>query len=325
MPERRIYYNESIPGLVNSPNPTNNPYLFITASRLHASQKSGRAVIEYQDGVSGPFVGMVVVETRPYREDPLPNQSSMLIGDELQPIGFPARSDFPWVTRGLPRGPYGDGGDPDEFVYQHANAGSFEGRVFSTRETSLGFSQVEVVWTRRDRHNRAVWPYEIRRYASTWPTNPQRYVIARQGEPSGEKVTSPCNPDPANCIVPTLMDYQVQSDGSATKHAALNGQVFSAVKPGLSLLRYELDRDRNDNDWVGFQAIRTLLERQSHRVGNRDELSSGTLAGMDPFAVRDTVCARALRPVLHQFPSGVHSPAGPNLCCEHRQSGSVVV
>ena len=255
-PVRRIYYNEALPGVGSGQWATNNPYLWITQDRLHAAQLRGRAVIEYQDGPSGPFVGMVVVETRPYQEDPLPNVSSARLGDEMFPLASPSRRDRPWVTRGQNTGSYGD--QPGDFVYQHPKAGPFDGRLFSIRETTLGYSQIEVVWTRRDRYNRAVWPYEIRHYSASWPNSPQQYVIARPGETPGPSVTVPCHTDSSKCIRPILMDYQVQADGSSTKHAILQGQVFSALKPGLSLLRYELARDRSNNDWVGFQVIRTV-------------------------------------------------------------------
>jgi hypothetical protein len=251
VPSCRIYYNETLPGVgMGSWDNTNTPYLWITDRHLYAAQKRGRVVMEYQDGPSGPFVGMVVLETRPYQEDPLPNVSAVQVGEELNPLASPTRRDRPWVTRGLNSGSYGD--QAGDFVYQHPKAGPFDGRVFSIRETTFAYSQVEVVWTRRDRHNRAVWPYEIRHYAASWPASPQRYVIARSGENTGPTVAVPAS------IRPVLMDYQVQADGSSTKHANLGGRVFSATKPGLSLLRYELDHDQNSDDWVGFQVVRTV-------------------------------------------------------------------
>jgi hypothetical protein len=286
VPVRRIYYNETLPGTAGGQYATNNPYLWIAADHLHANGIRGQAVLEYEDGPSGPFRGMVVVETRPYQEDPFPNTSDLHLGEELQPLNQPTRRDLPWVLRGLSSGSHGD--QPGDFVYQHPNAGPFYGHVFSIRETTLGYSQVEVAWTRKDRNNRAIWPYEIRHYAATWPGTVQKYVIAHFGELSGPAMNVPTN------IHPVLMDYQ---SPTGPKHSSLNGQIFSAIRPGLSLLRYELSRDRNGDDWVGFQAVQTVW----HDDSNYFDLT------LKPWAI-----GREIQTNYHQapWPGYIHPPFG---------------
>ena len=256
----RIHYNNNVARkkTIQAGSPVSN-YLWISPNTtekrsLNAARRTGFVLMEFQDNVSGPFGGVQVVELKPYAEDPSPNIASVPIGTELRPKNTKTRMARPWVTVGL-----GATGVPD-FIYQHNRLGPFDGRVFSVRKT-VGYTQMEVVWTQRDRLNYGtVWPYEIRRYASDWPTNPQKYVIARPnaGEPSGPLVRLP-SPRPAvSGLSSELMDFQVQDDGSATKHASIINNEYGATKPGKAIIKYSVPSDRNSNDWIGFHVIQSV-------------------------------------------------------------------
>ena len=275
VPNPTIHYNAEItrkPPTLDAPGVqlvNESPFLYLekTTSKLRAKDKSGYALIEYQDGPSGPFVGMQVVEIRPYQQDPYPNAFDAAIGDRLAPKGksVPDPADAsrqvlledsklrparPLVTKGVSNAD----GTNKGFIYQHAKEGPFDGAVFAVRASSR-YSQMEVVWTRKDRFERAVWPYEIRQYAADWPSRDrmQTYVVTKPGQPVGDRAEIP------SPLLPTVMDYQTQADGSSTKHASIGaGNVYAATKAGNSLLKLELDEDANAENWIGFRVVRSV-------------------------------------------------------------------
>lgn len=246
VPFVRVHYNEIVTGTNGGNASADSPFVWLDASRnLHVSSLSGLVVLELKEGPESGFIGMQVVRLKPYLgEDPQLNRTAADIGAELTPFNLRSDVTTPYVTRG------GTGAGASDFIYQHSSAGPMLGKVFAIRRTDPGnTSQMEVVWTQRDRFNRVIWPFEIRRYTANWPANPQKYVIARPGELSGPTVSIPPS------VQPILMRFQEPAG-----HALLlGGQIFTAVTPGLSLLRYEMARDRNQNPWVGFQVVQSVF------------------------------------------------------------------
>lgn len=268
--ESIIHYNDLIARRESVPigSPASN-FLWITPSptsteqkRLNAARREGYVLMSFKDGrePTAPFGGVQVVQLKEYKLDPPNNLESVAIGSELRPRDVKPRISWKntWATVGL-----------DNYIYQHKVPGSpFEGRVFAVRKAGE-HNQMEVIWTQTDRlRYGTIWPYEIRRYAADWPASPQKYVISKRTsgltgtgtEPLGPAVRLP-SPKPGTAGVgsgfATLMDYQEQADGSGTKHALIAGMDYTATKPGRATIRYST-RDRNGDDWVGFQVIETV-------------------------------------------------------------------
>nr|WP_226895455.1 chitobiase/beta-hexosaminidase C-terminal domain-containing protein [Luteolibacter marinus] len=269
IPNPVIHYNGRITAGLDEQDQTQvneSSFLWMAQDkRLRASQQTGFAVIEYQDGPSGPFVGMQVVDVRPYQQDPFPNSYLADLGDELEPLGLltqdpdgpglipmpedELRAAIPLVTRGLANA-LGESG----YIYQHNREGPFDGAVFAVKKNIISPSLMEVVWTRRDRFERAVWPYEIRQYQADWPEveKMQTYVVNEPGDPVGDRTEIP------SPLEPTVMFYQEQA--SQNRHASIGaGNTFIANRAGLSILKLELAEDKNLENWVGFKVIRSAF------------------------------------------------------------------
>ncbi len=277
VPKATIHYNNQIEmkSVVSSGEPDSDFLWIGSDKKLQASQRLGYVAIEYQDGNAGPFVGMQVVKVKAYQEDPQPNQVNSTIGTRLLPsrqLTEDERPDVPWVTVGL-----ADASGVGGYIYQHTLEGPFKGACYAVKRTSSAsdFSRMEVVWTQRDQFERAVWPYEIRKYSASWPTNPQVFVINRLAKTEGPaaRIPSPTSPtDLSSQLESILMDYQETLDDSGnislTKHASIQNGNFSALKQGLSLVKYRMDHDKDQEDWVGFQVVRSAYHDDTNFFPN---------------------------------------------------------
>ena len=131
--------------------------LWIQQDRVRAQTSEGRIVLEYRDKSSGQFVGIEIVDLRPYQPG-LPAAAD--IGTWLAPVQPSVLK--PYVARGL------DVSYP--YVYQHNAPGDAnDGKVMAVRPTSAN-DQIELFWLAAGVANIA-WPYEIRRYTANWPAD----------------------------------------------------------------------------------------------------------------------------------------------------------
>jgi len=148
------------PELVLHHNSTVSPTaLWIDGDQLRARSAAGSLVVEYRNPGDQAFLGVDVLEVRPY--DPLLRPSAD-VGSSLSPSEGDPAADRPVVTRGL--------FDVPPLAHQHSYAGDpFDGTVIAVRPTAPG-EAIHVCWTRTAAHG-LVWPYELSRYPARWPSD----------------------------------------------------------------------------------------------------------------------------------------------------------
>lgn len=133
--------------------------LWLDGDLLNARAAVGSTVIEYRDRTNNAFLGVEVVDVRPYAPVVRPTAD---IGHYLSPAVMDPEADRPVVTRGLSLSP--------PSAYQHNHPGDpLDGNIIAVRPLAPA-AGVDVCWTRRAAYG-VVWPYELDRYPAQWPAN----------------------------------------------------------------------------------------------------------------------------------------------------------
>jgi len=140
---------------------TTNELWLDEGHQLHATGKTGLAMLLFEDKNTGEIVDREVVEVRLYA--PTVANGSVEVGSWLAPsISHPNLSAYPHVSLGK-QGSY-------PYLYQHDTAvdTSYYGGLLAVAANGIA-ANIEVFWTRKAFHD-IEWPYEMRRYTTHWPT-----------------------------------------------------------------------------------------------------------------------------------------------------------
>jgi hypothetical protein len=292
--EVTIHHNSIIPA--DTPGPDNIPnntddvrflWKFSNPKELHAARVTGLVVLEYNRTVNpGPsdFLGVQVVEVRPYFPDNSDLDAATFIGEELTPT---RTIEDKYINTALPfvaKGDIAEQGDSrGAFVYQHRMTGATRnGDVFAIRETEAD-ADIEVFWKRRairdtdfdglhdDVDNSGIeWPYEMGRFTATWPeNNPERYQVYVRGA-----IANPAEPDPgpgvaiASTLNPELMPYHTSGPDKEELPILSKPTAGGPFRVGAvtgsnnwALLKY-----RPGND-VAFQVVRCVAHDDATEPG----------------------------------------------------------
>lgn len=259
VPSSVIHYaNSGILGLNNGRtlNDTTNVWIDLSAAEplLRAKAPSlGRFVLELRDtpvGSATPgFRGMQVVRVKPYEPDAPSFRANL--GSELLPFAAKPKPAVPRVLAGLEKGTF------NGFIYQHDRVGQgTHGKLFAIRRNDDQEFRMEVLWRHVDRYERISWPYEIRRYTAQWPDHMQLYVRSVQPDPEGPHVLI------SNDLNPILVPYQ-EPLGHAQLGAKAGSAIFQSEVPsgsadGKALIFYDLKRGTDGQNWIGFEAVRSV-------------------------------------------------------------------
>lgn len=218
--------------------------------KLHADKAEGPVVIHYESPES--YGGVEVIDVYSYSSD---GQITNLLGNELLPVSATNRADkaaqHAYVARGKQNRRTDDG-----YIYQHADQGLYNGKIYAVRESTNTFNNMEVFWMRNGLHGVA-WPYEMNRFQAKWPEG-QRFL--RSPGSTFPRVEMPED------INPFLMPEEKFTTFGA--HGFLNGNEFYTDGEGLSLLMFESGPAAR-RDWLGFQVVRSIWHTNNAVFTNR--------------------------------------------------------
>lgn len=269
-----LHYNSKI--MPGSLGPPVEPGVWVDGTgKLQAIGDEGLVLLEYDDFDTG-FIGLEIVKVLPVRPD---GETDAFIGGRLLPAGaIPTPAPTPLVRRGDVDKPE----DP-KYIYQHS-LGPQAGQLWAVRKNDTAFN-MEVIWRRYGLAN-IVWPCELRRYRAAWPlSQPSRYQLFVRG-------SSPTDLGPGATIPAALKAEIVRSAeefDNPLHHAYLEGGVFRTDGTGWTLLKYQTDPNPGQQEWVGFEVVRSVLHHDptyfnpsplSRSIG--DEIMDGSHAGTSP-------------------------------------------
>jgi len=274
----------------------------IRADVARTGAEEGKILLRMDDyGATGPAT-LEFVEVFDYWPD---WTTAKDVGDQLLPfrtVSDPLQKQT-LVRRGKGPNPM----DPDNYVYQHAIDGAYNGAVWAVRPTQTA-SQIEIFF-RREGEKKLLWPYEMHRYTAEWPNiggpgfvpgqKAQVYVRGSSADVPGPRVVLP------EQLRAQLMPFQewVESSASGPRqpqaHAEMNSDRFysevftKTTGPGdyYSLLQYQIGpRTAPGSEWVGFQVVKSVRNTDgryfdrglhTHDVGKEttDSYHQGPLPG----------------------------------------------